>query len=57
MNPNADALSRNPIGNGEKPRNPHEDDDIFMTYQERINLENTFYKINQGNNIKKGKNS
>ena len=57
MNLNADALSRNPIASEEKSRNLHEDDDTFMTSQEKGNLEKTFSKINQGNNIKKGNNS
>ena len=58
MNVNADALSRNPIINEERSKNLHEDDDVtFMTSQEKINLENTFIKINEENNIKKGNNS
>ena len=55
MNVTADALSRNPIINEEKSKNLHEDDDdTFMTSQEKMNLENAFIKINQENNIKKG---
>ena len=55
MNVNADALSRNPIVNEEKSRNLHEDDDdTFMTSQEKMNLENACIKINQENNIKTG---
>ena len=55
MNVNADALSRNPIINEERSRNLHEDnDDIFVTSQEKMNLENTFIKSNEENNIKKG---
>ena len=58
MNVNADALSRNPTINEERSRNLHEDDDdTFMTSQEKTNLENTFMKINEENNIKKGYNS
>ena len=54
MNVNADALSRNPIINEERSRNLHEDDDdTFMTSQEKMNFENAFIKINQENNIKK----
>ena len=41
MNVNADALSRNPIINDEKLKHLHEDDDdTFMTSQEKLNLEN-----------------
>ena len=55
MNVNADALSRNPIVNEEKSRNLHQDDDdTFMTSQEKMNLENACIKINQENNIKTG---
>ena len=58
MNVNADALSRNPIINEERSRNLHEDDDdTFMTSQEKMNLENTFTVNNEANNIKKGNNS
>ena len=58
MNVNADALSRNPIIDEEKSNNLHEDDDdTFMTTQEKMNLENAFIKINQENNIKKGNTS
>ena len=58
MNVNADALSRNPIANEEKSRNPYEDDDdTFMTSQEKANFEKIFIKIYQENNIKKGNNS
>ena len=40
MNVNADALSRNPIINEKKSKNLHEnDDDTFMTSQEKMNLE------------------
>ena len=56
MNVNADVLSRNPIVNEEKSRNVHkDDDDTFMTSQEKMNLENAFIKVNQENNIKKRK--
>ena len=55
MNVHADALSRNPIINGEKLKNLHEDDDdAFMTSREKMNFENAFIKINQENNTKKG---
>ena len=55
MNVNADALSRNPIVNEQKSRNLHkDDDDTFMTSQEKMNLEKTFIKINEENNIRKG---
>ena len=55
MNVNADAFSRDPIVNEEKTRNLHQDDDdTFMTSQEKMNLENAFIKINQENNIKTG---
>ena len=57
MNVNADDLSGNPIINEERSRNVHEDDDTFMTSQEKMNLENAFIKINQENNIKKGNTS
>ena len=58
MNVNADALSRNPIINEEKSKNLHEDDDdTFMTSQEKMNLENAFIKINKKYNIKKGNTS
>ena len=58
MNVNADALSRNPINYEERSRNLHEvDDDTFMTTEEKMNLENTFIKNNEENNIKKGNNS
>ena len=58
MNVNADGLSRNPIVNEEKLRNLHEDDDdTFMPSQEQMNLDKTFIKINQENNIKKRNNS
>ena len=58
MNVNADALSRNPIVNEQILRNLHEDDDdTFMTSQEKMNLEKTSIKIKEKNNIKKGNNS
>ena len=43
MNVNADALLKSPIVNKEGSRNLHEDDDddTFMTSQEKINLEKT----------------
>ena len=54
MNVNADALSRNPIINEERSRNLHEDDDdTFMTSQEKMKIENAVIKINQENNIKR----
>ena len=56
MNDNADALSRNPIVNEQKSRNLHEDD-TFMTSQKKLNLQKTFIKIKEENNIKKGNNS
>ena len=47
-----------PIINEERSRNLHEDDDdTFMTSQEKMNLENTFIKNNEENNNKKGNNS
>ena len=58
MNVNSEALSRNSIVNEEKSRNLHEDDDdTFMTSQEKMNLEKTVVKINQKNNIKNENNS
>ena len=58
MNVNPDSLSSNPISNEEKPRNLYEDDDdTFMISQEKANLEKTFIKVNQENNIEKGNNS
>ena len=58
INVNADALSRNTIINEERSRNVQGDnDDTFMTSQEKMNLENTFIKNNEKNNIKKGNNS
>ena len=52
------AIILYPIANEEKSRNLHEDDDdTFMKYQEKMNLEKSFIKINQGNNIKKENNS
>ena len=58
MNVDTDALSRNPVVNKGKLRHLHEDDnDTFMTSQEKMNVEKTFMKFNQGNNIKKGNNS
>ena len=54
MNDNADALSRNPIANEETSRNLHEDDvDTFMISKEKMNLDKTFTKIKQVNNIKR----
>ena len=48
INVNAYALSRNPIINDEKLKHLHEDDDdTFMTSQEKMNLKNAFIKINQ----------
>ena len=47
MHANADALSRTPIVSVEKSRNLHEDDDdTFMTFPEKMNLEKTFININ-----------
>ena len=58
MNANADANSRNPIVNEEKSKNAHEDnDDTFMTSQEKMYLAKTFIKINQENDIKEGNTS
>ena len=58
MNVSADALSKYPIVNKEKSINLYKnDDDTFMTSQEKMNLEKTFIKINQENNIKKVNNS
>ena len=54
MYANADPFSRNLTASEEKPRNLHEDDDdTFMTFQEKANLERTFTKVKQENNIKK----